>query len=115
VDGCEGGIDEQVVRLLARDVPRHIARDLDQKALREFRRRALHFHLDTRRPEVIRLHGHGSPGRRPSLRDVVRDKLRARTIESDLSREALVDLGIRYLDHVEKAEIELHPVNEGAT
>jgi hypothetical protein len=115
IDECDGGIDEQVVRLLARDVPRHIARDLDQKALREYRRRALHFHLDTRRPDVIRLHGHGAPGRRPSLRDVVRDKLRGRIIESDLSREALVDLGIRYLDEVEKAEIALHPVNEGAT
>ena len=115
VEECNGGIDDQVVRLLARDVPRHIARDLDQKALRDFRRRALHFHLDTRRPEVIRLHGHGAPGRRPSLRDVVRDKLRARTIESDLSREALVDLGIRYLDDVERAEIALHPVNEGVT
>jgi len=115
VEECDGGIDEQVVRILARDVPRHIARDLDQKALREYRRRALHFHLDTRRPEIIRLHGHGSPGRRPSLRDVVRDKLRGRIIESDLSREALVDLGIRYLDEVERAEIALHPVNEGVT
>ncbi len=104
IAGCEGGIDEQVVRLLARDVPRHIARELDQKALREYRRRALHFLLDTRRPDVIRSHGHGAPGRRPSLRDVVRDKLRGRVIESDLSREALVDLGIRYLDDVEKSD-----------
>lgn len=104
VERCEGGIDEQVVRLLARDVPRHIARDLDQKALRDYRRRALHFLLDTRRPDVIRSHGHGAPARRPSLRDVVRDKLRGRVIESDLSREALVDLGIRYLDDVEKSD-----------
>jgi exonuclease SbcD len=104
VERCEGGIDEQVVRLLARDVPRHIARELDQKALRDYRRRALHFLLDTRRPDVIRSHGHGAPGRRPSLRDVVRDKLRGRVIESDLSREALVDLGIRYLDEVEKSD-----------
>jgi hypothetical protein len=104
VERCDGGIDEQVVRLLARDVPRHIARELDQKALREYRRRALHFLLDTRRPDVIRSHGHGAPGRRPSLRDVVRDKLRGRVIESDLSRDALVDLGIRYLDDVEKVD-----------
>jgi len=104
VERCEGGIDEQVVRLLARDVPRHIARELDQKALRDYRRRALHFLLDTRRPDVIRSHGHGAPGRRPSLRDVVRDKLRGRVIESDLSRDALVDLGIRYLDDVEKVD-----------
>ena len=112
VDGCDGGIDERVIRLLARDVPRHIARELDQKALRDYRRRALHFLLDTRRPEVIRSHGHGAPGRRPSLRDVVRDKLRGRIIESDLSREALVDLGIRYLDDVEKADATPRPATE---
>ena len=69
-------------------MPRHIARELDQRALREYRRRALHFHLDTRRPEMIRTHGHGAPGRRPSLRDIVRDKLRSRIMESELSREA---------------------------
>ena len=112
VENCEGGIDEQVIRLLARDVPRHIARELDQKALRDYRRRALHFLLDTRRPDVIRSHGHGAPGRRPSLRDVVRDKLRGRIIESDLSREALVDLGIRYLDDVEKADATPRPATE---
>jgi DNA repair protein SbcD/Mre11 len=112
IERCEGGIDEQVVRLLARDVPRHIARELDQKALRDYRRRALHFLLDTRRPDVIRSHGHGAPGRRPSLRDVVRDKLRGRLIESDLSREALVDLGIRYLDDVEKADATPRPATE---
>jgi DNA repair protein SbcD/Mre11 len=115
VEGCDGGIDEQVVRLLARDVPRHIARELDQKALRDYRRRALHFLLDTRRPDVIRSHGHGAPGRRPSLRDVVRDKLRGRIIESDLSREALVDLGIRYLDDVEKADATPRPATEVVT
>ncbi len=112
VENCDGGIDEQVIRLLARDVPRHIARELDQKALRDYRRRALHFLLDTRRPDVIRSHGHGAPGRRPSLRDVVRDKLRGRIIESDLSREALVDLGIRYLDDVEKADATPRPATE---
>ena len=72
----------------------------------------LHFLLDTRRPDVIRSHGHGAPGRRPSLRDVVRDKLRGRVIESDLSREALVDLGIRYLDDVEKADLTPRPTLE---
>ena len=115
VDDVEGGIDDKIVRLVVRDVPRHVVRELDHKALRDYKRRALHFHLDTRRPEVIRLHGHGSPGRRPSLRDVVRDKLRGRIIESDLSRDALVDLGIHYLDAVDRAEVALHPVNEGVT
>lgn len=113
VDTCKYDIEDCVIRLLARDVPRHIARELDQKALRDFRRRALHFHLDTRRPEVVRMHGHGAPGRRPSLRDIVRDKLRSRVVESDLSRDALVDLGTRYLDEVDRADTAPRAVGEG--
>ena len=44
VTGDPGGIDDKVVRLVVRDLPRHITRQLDHKQLREFRRRALHFH-----------------------------------------------------------------------
>lgn len=101
VEGCEGGIDEKIVRLVVREVPRHIARDLDHKSLREYKRRALHFHLDTRRPEVVRLAGQGSPGRRPSLADVVREKLMSRVLESDIDRKELVTLGLRYLAEAE--------------
>src|SRR5690606_32296543 len=72
------GIDGKVVRLVVRDVPRHVARELDHKALRELQRRALHFHLDTRRPEMIRrtVSG-GAPGRRPSLGELLRERLQA--------------------------------------
>jgi DNA repair exonuclease SbcCD nuclease subunit len=101
VDGCDGGIDDRIVRLVVREVPRHIARDLDHKTLRDFKRRALHFHLDTRRPEVVRLAGQGSPGRRPSLADVVREKLMSRVLESDIDRKELVSLGLRYLAEAE--------------
>jgi exonuclease SbcD len=104
VDGCAGGIDDKVVRLVIRDLPRHITRQLDHKQLREFRRRALHFHLDTRRPEIIRSVGHGAPGRRPSLADFVRDKLRERMVPSDVDRDALVDLGLRYLKDAEERD-----------
>ncbi|GAC1514996.1 MAG: exonuclease SbcCD subunit D [Gemmatimonadaceae bacterium] len=104
VDACEGGIDDRIVRLLIHDLPRHIARELDQKALRDFRRRALHFHLDSRRPEIIRSVGQGTVGRRPSLIDTVRDKLRSRVLESDIDREALIDLGVRYLREVDELE-----------
>ena len=103
VDGCEDGIDDKIVRLVIRDIPRHIARELDHQALRGFKRRALHFLLDTRRPEIIRVHGHGAPGRRPSLAETVREKLRSRVLESDIDREALVTLGLRYLDEAEAA------------
>jgi exonuclease SbcD len=101
VNGCRGGIDDKIVRLIVRDLPRHIARDLDHKALRELKRRALHFHLDTRRPEVARLSAHGAPGRRPSLADVVREKLMSRVLENDIDRKELVALGLRYLAEAE--------------
>ncbi|HEX5577883.1 MAG TPA: DNA repair exonuclease, partial [Gemmatimonadaceae bacterium] len=35
VDGCEGGIDDRIVRLIVRDVPRHILRDIDHRKIRE--------------------------------------------------------------------------------
>jgi len=101
VDGCDGGIDDKIVRLVVRELPRHIARDLDHKALRDLKRRALHFHLDTRRPEVVRLAGQGAPGRRPSLADVVREKLMSRVLENDIDRKELVALGLRYLAEAE--------------
>ena len=104
IDACPGGIDDKVVRLVVRDMPRHITRQLDHRQLREFRRRALHFHLDTRRPEMIRSVGHGAPGRRPSLADFVRDKLRERVVAGDVDRDALVELGLRYLKDAEERE-----------
>jgi exonuclease SbcD len=98
LERCEGGIDDKIVRLVVRDVPRHILRELDHKALREYKRKALHFHLDTRRPEIVRPEkGQGAPGRRASLADTVRDKLRSRTLTENINREALVELGLHYL------------------
>ncbi len=105
VDGVAGGIDDNIVRLVVRDVPRHITRALDHKALREYKRRALHFHLDTRKPDILRTSIAGAPGRRPSLHDIVREKLRTRALETDIDRQALVDLGLRYLQEAEAAAL----------
>ncbi len=104
VESCRGGIDDKVVRLVVRDMPRHVTRQLDQRQLREYRRRALHFFLDPRRPDIIRRSGHGAPGRRASLADFVRDKLRERVIPGGVDRDALVDLGLRYLKDAEERE-----------
>jgi DNA repair exonuclease SbcCD nuclease subunit len=101
VEQAPGGIDEKIVRLIVRDVPRHIARELDHKALREFKRRALHFHLLAYKPDVQRHDVGGAPGRRPSLPDIVREKLRTRLLPSDVDREALVALGLRYLEEAD--------------
>ena len=104
VDSTPGSIDDKVVRLVVYDVPRHVARQLDHRRLREFRRRAFHFQLDTHRPETIRRVGSGAPGRRAALAELVRDKLRERLIPPDVDREALVELGVKYLRDAEERE-----------
>jgi DNA repair exonuclease SbcCD nuclease subunit len=103
LEACEGGIEEKIVRLIVRDVPRHIIRELDHKTLREFKRSALHFHLDTRRPEIVRREGQAAPGRRQSLAETLRDSLRARALTGELNRESLVELGLHYLREADAA------------
>jgi hypothetical protein len=98
VEQCQGGIDDKIVRLTVRDVPRHVARELDHKAIREYKRRALNFHLDLRRPDPARLTATGAPGRRPSLNDIVREKLLTRPLDADIDRTVLVDRAMAYLD-----------------
>ena len=105
VEATPGGIQDKVVRLVLYDVPRHIARQIDHKRLREFRRIALHFQLDTHRPDTIRrITGGGAPGRRASLEEFVRDKLRERQLAADVDREQFVALGLKYLKDAEERE-----------
>jgi exonuclease SbcD len=96
----EGGIDNKVVRLVVRDVPRHIERELDNSAIRSYKKRALHFNLDTRRPDLAPRPGQGAPPRR-SLEDTVLEKLNVRVLESDIDREQLKVLAIAYLREAE--------------
>jgi DNA repair exonuclease SbcCD nuclease subunit len=110
VENVEGGIDNKIVRLVVRDVPRHILRELDHKAIRDYKRKALEFYLDTRRPEIVR-QGQAAPGRRASLADTVRDKLRSRVLTENIDREALVELGLHYL---READLVAGPADEDA-
>lgn len=98
VERLPAGIENKVVRLIVRNVPRHIVRELDHKAIREYKRTALHFNLDTRKPELKpRSSGGGVPVRRPSLTDIVKDKLNSRVLVEPIDREKFVDLGLGYL------------------
>ena len=97
VEKVKGGIEDKVVRLVVRDIARSVARELDHRVLRDFKRRALHFALDLRKPEATRRDVAGAPIRRPAVMDVVREQLRVRQIPPDLDRDRLVDLGMRYL------------------
>jgi hypothetical protein len=80
-----------------------VARELDQKTLRDYKRRALHFHLDTRRPEIMRMAASGAPGRRPTLRETVEVYLGKRTLPPGVERGALVELGTLYLQEADAA------------
>lgn len=99
-----GGIEDRIVRQVVIDIPRHVSRELDQRALRDYKRRALSFQLDTKRPDILRQTGAGAAGRKASLTDTVREWLWARTIPPDVPRQALVDLGLGYLKQAESAE-----------
>ena len=101
VEGTTGGIDGKIVRLRVNDLTAAAARELDHKAIRDYKRRALSFHLDGRRPETVRTVGSGGAGRRPSLLEVVREDLERRPIDADIDRAALVELGLRYLRDAE--------------
>jgi DNA repair exonuclease SbcCD nuclease subunit len=115
VDACDRrrGIDDKIVRLLVRDVPRHIARELDHRAIREYKRRALNFHLDVRRPDVYRLESSGAPGRRQmELKDIVAGKLRMRPLDAGVDRDVLVARAIAYIDEAQAISTGLAPLVE---
>ncbi len=105
VNGCPGGIDGKIVRLVVHEVPRHINSDLDQTMIRQFRRRAFHFQLELLRPEVRPLRGSGAPGHPQSMTEFVRERLLTRTIPADVDRDQLIEKVFSYLDEAAAAEL----------
>jgi hypothetical protein len=97
-----------------RGVPRHVVRDLDHAALRDYRRRATHFQLDARRPDPpSRRVGEGAPGRRATLPEVVAERFRERLLPGEVDRERFVHLGLQYLQRAEEAQAAALVVAEG--
>jgi len=99
VDAVPGGIEGRIVRLIIDDVPRDLFREFDHRRLREYRSRALHFHLDVRRPKR---HPRTGAARREAPRPIEEE---ARTFITeiweptarDVDRERLADLALQYL------------------
>jgi DNA repair protein SbcD/Mre11 len=116
VDKVKGGIDDKVVRLVVKEIPRQVSRELDHRALREYKKRALAFNVDLRRPDATKKQIAGGPTRRPSVADVVREALTTRPLSSDLDRGRLVELGMKYLDDADVVPPTAQPaqVVEGA-
>jgi len=106
VESLRSGIDDKIVRLVVTEIPRHVARELDHKAIRDYKRRALNFHLDLRRPETNRSSVAGAPsGRRPSLNEIVREKLKQRPLDAEVDRDALIARAMAYLDEAQAAPV----------
>lgn len=97
-----GGLGASVVRLVVRDVPRHVARSLDHSAIRALRAEALHLQLDIRRPEVTREVGVGAPGRRQTLPGLVEGYLEKRPLPAELDRREFVALGVELVETAER-------------
>lgn len=107
IAGVAGGISDSVTRLVVQNVPRELAHRIDHAAVRALRAEALHFQLDLRRPEPsAHLIGTGSPGVARTLPDIAADYLSRRPLDAELDRAALVTLGRRYLDEVEREQSE---------
>jgi DNA repair exonuclease SbcCD nuclease subunit len=105
VDSVPDGIEQKIVRLVVRDVARHINNDLDHQALREYKRRAFHFQLETLRPNVRPLSGEGAPGHPQSLAEFVRERLMSRQVPPEVDREQLIARVFEYLDQATAAEL----------
>jgi exonuclease SbcD len=102
VRGIPGGLDEQIVRQLMWNVPRYVARELNHARIRELKARALHYHLDVRRPPAARTVGVGAPGPRRTLADVVVEYLERRLLDAAVPRERLIGLARGYLERAER-------------
>ncbi len=116
VDSAPGGIDNAIVRMVVHNAPRHVVRELHHPALREYRRRATHFQLDTPRPSPTSQVHHASGGaaiRRATLADLVAEHLRERTLTAEIERDALVTLGLSYLHQAEQAAMAALPAVDG--
>ena len=105
VETAAGGIDDKVVRVVLRNCTRHLLRELNQSAIREYRGRALHFQIDARKPEAAAVAiASGAPGGpRVSLRDVMADYFQSRALPASIDRNEFVALGAKYLSDVDDA------------
>ncbi len=104
LEGIPGGWEDQIVRQVAYNVPRPVARDIDHAGVRAVKAAALHYHLDLRRPLAGAGTGVDPSGRRQPLIEVLRDYLGRRPLPAELDREAFVEAGVALLQAVVREE-----------
>lgn len=98
-----GGLPDAIVRLVVTEIPRHVVRELDHAAIRVAKASALHLHLDFRRPDAVRSLGIGSPGRRQTLPEILKDFLTRRPLPERVPRDRFVASGIGLLAELDES------------
>ena len=91
-DGLRGIVARQVVN----NSTRTVTRDLDHRALRAYKTKALHYQLDTRKSDSVAT-TREARAPLPSLEAMLRERLEARILASDIPRDKLIELGMDYL------------------
>jgi DNA repair exonuclease SbcCD nuclease subunit len=113
VDSCEGGIDGQVVRLVVTDAAPGMVRELDHKAIRSYKGRALNFHLNVRTARAIQFGSSLSPiVRRQSLDEVVGEFFAKREWPADITRDQMLALANTYLGDATALDQPSAPLHE---
>jgi hypothetical protein len=80
-----------------------VARELKHEVIRDYKAKALHYHLDLRRPESRREVGVGGPGGKArTLTDIVVEYLERRPLPPGIDRRQFVELGRHYMDVAER-------------
>lgn len=98
-----GGIADQIVRVVAYDVPRVISRELNHARIRDWKAEALHFQLDVWPPQMGPLLGHGAAGARQTLTELLQGYLERRPLPSEVDRAAFVKAGVDLLRETDAA------------
>jgi exonuclease SbcD len=96
-----GGLPDAIVRVIARNVPRAVSRELDHAAIRAAKAQALHLQVDCYPPDDLRLIGVGSTGRRVPLPELLSEFLQRRPLPARVSRERFISLGLELLAETE--------------
>ena len=103
LNGIAGGIEDAVVRQVVHRIPRHVMLEVDHAAIRSFKARALHLHVDFRRAEPERSFL-AVVGKRQTLPELVEEFLSRRPLPERVSRKGFVSLGLRALAEAEEGE-----------
>ncbi len=102
VDALPDGLEGNIVRQVVYNVPRHVGRELDHAAIRGYKARALHYHLDVRRPQSQRPIGVGTPGQRQTLAELVEGYLVKRALPAEIDRDRFVEMGVALIASTER-------------